>query len=38
MRNVRIREDLMPKDLDGERPRPMGIVSVRDLWLEFDLP
>jgi pulcherriminic acid synthase len=37
MRNVRLREDLMPKDTDGERPSPMGIVSVRDLWLEYDL-
>jgi cytochrome P450 len=37
MKNVRIREDLMAKDTDGERPRPMGITSVRDLWLEFDL-
>jgi pulcherriminic acid synthase len=37
MKNVRIREDLMPKDTDGEHPSPMGIVSVRDLWLEYDL-
>ena len=37
MKNVRIREDLMPRDVDGERPGPMGIVSVRNLWLEFDL-
>ena len=36
MKNVRIHEDLMPKDLDGEQPAPMGIVSVRALWLEFD--
>ena len=37
MKNPKIREDLMPKDIDGERPAPMGIISVRDLWLEFDL-
>jgi len=37
MKNVRIREDLMPKDTDGKHPSPMGIVSVRDLWLEYDL-
>ena len=36
MPNVRIREDLMPKDVDGESPSPQGIVSVRELWLEFD--
>jgi pulcherriminic acid synthase len=38
MPNVRIREDLMPRDIDGERPAPMGIVSARNLWLEYDLP
>ena len=37
MPNVRIREDLMPKDIDGKHPAPMGIISVRELWLEFDL-
>jgi pulcherriminic acid synthase len=37
MKNPRIREDLMPKDTDGISPAPMGIVSVRQLWLEFDL-
>lgn len=36
MKNVRIREDLMPRDIDGVSPAPMGIVSVRALWLEFD--
>ena len=36
MPNVRIREDMMPKDTDQQRPAPMGIVSVRELWLEFD--
>ncbi len=36
MKNVCIREDLMPRDIDGVSPAPMGIVSVRALWLEFD--
>lgn len=36
MKQPRIREDLMPKDIDGVSPAPMGIVSVRQLWLEFD--
>ena len=36
MPNARIREDKMPKDIDGKRPAPLGIVSVRDLWIEFD--
>ncbi len=37
MPNVRIAEDKMPKDIDGTSPAPMGIVSVRELWLQFDL-
>jgi len=37
MKNPRIREEKMPKDIDGVSPAPMGIISVRDLWLEFDL-
>ncbi|MEM7099653.1 MAG: cytochrome P450 [Pseudomonadota bacterium] len=36
MPNPRLREDLMPKDVDGTSPAPMGIMSVRDLWIEFD--
>ena len=36
MGNATIREDLMPKDLDRTSPAPMGIVSVRNLWIEFD--
>ncbi len=36
MQNPRICEDKMPRDLDGVGPSPMGIVSVRDLWIEFD--
>jgi len=36
MQNAIIREDLMPKDIDRTAPAPMGIVSVRNLWIEFD--
>ncbi len=36
MPNPRIREDMMPRDTDGVSPAPQGIVSVRDLWIEFD--
>jgi pulcherriminic acid synthase len=37
MPNVRIDESKMPKDIDGVSPAPMGIVSVRQLWLQYDL-
>ena len=37
MRNVRIVEERMPRDQDGSGPAPMGIVSVRELWLQYDL-
>jgi cytochrome P450 len=37
MKRPRIREDKMLKDIDGVSPAPMGVVSVRDLWLEYDL-
>jgi len=37
MKNPTITEDRMPRDIDGERPAPMGIVSVRELWLDYDL-
>ena len=37
LKNVRIVEDKMPKDIDGVSPAPMGIVSVRQLWLEYDV-
>ena len=36
MKNPRIVEEKMPKDIDGVSPAPMGIVTVRQLWLEFD--
>ena len=37
MPSVRIAEDRMPRDIDGVSPAPMGIVSVRKLWLQYDL-
>ena len=37
MKNPRILEDRMPKDINGKNPAPMGIISVRALWLEYDL-
>ena len=37
MKNPRIVEDRMPKDIDGKNPAPMGIISVRALWLEYEL-
>ena len=37
MQNPKIKEDLMPRDIDGNKPAPMGITSVRELWLEFDI-
>nr|MCS5574527.1 hypothetical protein [Pseudomonadales bacterium] len=37
MKTPRIREDRMPRDIDGVSPAPMGIISVRELWLDFEL-
>ena len=37
MKNPRIIEDRMPKDIDGKSPAPMGIISIRALWLEYEL-
>jgi cytochrome P450 len=37
MKNPRIVEAKMPKDIDGKSPAPMGIISVRQLWLQYDL-
>ena len=36
MPNVAINEARMPKDVDRTSPAPMGIVSVRELWLQFE--
>jgi pulcherriminic acid synthase len=37
MKNPRIRVDRMPKDIDGVSLAPVGLGSVRELWLEYDL-
>ena len=37
MKNPRIRLDKMPKDIDGKSLAPIGLGSVRELWLEYDL-
>jgi len=34
---VRIARDRMPTDLDGVSLAPIGLGSIRELWLEFDL-
>jgi hypothetical protein len=35
---VRIDVERMPKDLDGSTLAPIGLGSIRQLWLRFDLP
>jgi len=37
MKNPRIRVDKMPKDIDGESLAPIGLISVRELWIDYDL-
>jgi len=37
MPNVRINEERMPKDIDGVSLAPIGLGSIRELWLDFDL-
>ena len=37
MKNPRIRVENMPKDIDGESLAPIGLISVRELWIDFDL-
>lgn len=37
MKNPRINVAKMPKDLDGESLAPMSLISVRELWLDYDL-
>jgi pulcherriminic acid synthase len=34
--NPRIARDRMPRDIDGESLRPIGITRVPELWIEFD--
>ena len=38
LKNVRINSDRMPKDIDGVSLAPIGLGSIRELWLDFDLP
>jgi cytochrome P450 len=37
MKNPRIRVEMMPKDIDGESLAPIGLISVRELWIDYDL-
>lgn len=37
MRNPRIAMERMPKDIDGTSLRPIGLQSVRDVWISYDL-
>jgi len=37
MKNPRINMERMPKDIDGENLRPMGLLSVDALWIDYDL-
>jgi cytochrome P450 len=37
LKNPRIRVEDMPKDIDGVSLAPMGLISVRELWLDYDL-
>jgi hypothetical protein len=37
MPNVRINVERMAKDIDGESLAPIGLGSIRELWLDFDL-
>ena len=36
--NVRINVERMAKDIDGVSLAPIGLGSIRELWLDFDLP
>jgi pulcherriminic acid synthase len=35
--NARINEDLMPKDIDDVSLAPIGLGSIRELWIDFDI-
>ena len=37
-RNVRINKERMPKDIDGVSLAPIGLGSIRELWLDFEIP
>ena len=36
--NVRINNERMPKDVDGVALAPIGLGSIRELWLDFEIP
>ena len=37
-KNVSINYDLMPKDIDKVSLAPIGLGSIRELWLDFEIP
>ena len=37
MKNPRLNLERMPKDIDGSSIAPMGIVSERAVWIDYDL-
>lgn len=37
LKNPRINVDKMPKDIDGRSLAPIGLASIRELWLDYDL-
>ena len=37
MRHPRMNVERLPKDVDGVSPRPIGLTSVRELYVDFDL-
>ena len=38
LKNARINHERMPKDIDGVSLAPIGLGSIKELWLNFDLP
>ncbi|MDA0338900.1 MAG: cytochrome P450 [Proteobacteria bacterium] len=37
LKNPRINMDMQPKDIDGVKLAPLGLISVRELWIDYDL-
>ena len=37
LKNPRINVERMPKDIDGKSLKPMGLNSVNQLWIDYDL-
>ena len=37
LKNPRINTDMQPRDIDGEKFAPIGLISVRELWIDYDL-